>query len=76
MNVWVLACRLPIDTATGESVYAEASVQGKKKEAVLQCALNACRILDAHDMLRENSQSEQVTYLQVFYISRLVPGTN
>ena len=52
--------RLPIDTASGESVYAEASVQGKKKEAVLQCALNACRTLDANDMLRESSQSEWV----------------
>ncbi len=35
-------------------------MQGKKKDAVLQCALNACRVLDAHDMLRENSQSELI----------------
>ncbi len=44
--------RLPIDTATGEPVYAEASVKGRKKEAVIQCALDACRMLDAQDILR------------------------
>lgn len=49
-------CRLPIDMATGEPVYAEASVRGKKREAVVQCALNACRILDAQDMLRNPTQ--------------------
>ena len=55
---YVPSPRLPIDSASGEGVYAEASVQGRKKEAVLQCALNACRILDSYDMLRESSQSE------------------
>ena len=43
--------RLPIDTISGEAV-AEASVKGKKKDAVVLCALNACRMLDAHDILR------------------------
>ena len=32
---------------------AEASVKGKKKDAVVLCALNACRMLDAHDILRQ-----------------------
>ena len=49
-------CRLPIDTLTGEPVYAEAAVRGKKKEAVVQCALNACRMLDAEDILRESKK--------------------
>lgn len=43
-----------MDTATGEAVYAEASLKGKKKDAVLQCALNACRMLDAQDILRHS----------------------
>ena len=51
-----LTFRLPIDTANGEAVYAEASVKGKKKDAVLQCALNACRMLDAQDMLRHHAK--------------------
>ena len=46
--------------ATGEPVYAEASVRGKKREAVVQCALNACRILDAQDMLRNPTQGGPV----------------
>ena len=47
---------MPIDTLTGEPVYAEAAVRGKKKEAIVQCALNACRMLDAEDILRESKK--------------------
>jgi hypothetical protein len=49
--------RLPIDTVSGEGVYAEASLKGKKKDTVLLCALNACRMLDAQDMLRHHVKS-------------------
>ena len=54
-------CRLPIDTVSGEAV-AEASVKGKKKDAVILCALNACRMLDAHDILRQPAKG---TYYHV-----------
>lgn len=48
-------CRLPIYTSTGEPVYAEASVKGNKKEAVVECALEACRLLDADGILRQSA---------------------
>ena len=54
--------RLPMDTATGEAVYAEASVKGKKN-AVLQCALNACRMLDVQDLLRPSASGGKWMHL-------------
>lgn len=45
--------RLPIDVGSGSAVIAEACVKGRKKEAVVQCAMEACRILDRHDELRK-----------------------
>ncbi|XP_054714718.1 kanadaptin-like [Uloborus diversus] len=54
-------CRvqLPIDTPSGDFMSVEASVSGKKKEAVVACALEACRTLDRLGLLHQSKQESR-----------------
>ena len=52
---------MPILNDFGEYMYAESQGEGKKKECQAQCALEACRILNAHGVLKPRQGESAAT---------------
>uniref|UniRef100_UPI00358E3F2F kanadaptin n=1 Tax=Myxine glutinosa TaxID=7769 RepID=UPI00358E3F2F len=52
---WLCKVRLQMENSNGHELVAEAAGTGRKKEVVVQCALEACRMLDANGLLRQEA---------------------